>query len=152
MSCETCGDERVALASDHAGFQLKEILKRHLESRGLTPFDLGPASASSVDYPDYARELCEAVLSGSAGRGILICGTGLGMSMAANRYKGIRAALCHDHFTASAARGHNNADVLVLGGRIIGPDQGKEIVDIWLDTPFEGNRHERRIAKLDEYS
>ena len=150
MSSETGGGTRVALASDHAGFQLKEIIKNHLESRGLTPIDLGTDAQLSVDYPDYAREVCEAVQSGAVERGILICGTGLGMTMMANRYKGIRAALCHDQFTASAARRHNDANILALGGWTIGPDLGKEIVNTWLETPFEGGRHERRIAKLDE--
>jgi RpiB/LacA/LacB family sugar-phosphate isomerase len=150
MSSEAGSGEQVALASDHAGFELKEILKKHLGDRGLIPVDCGTDSRVSVDYPDFARVVCEAVLSDSIERGILICGTGLGMSMMANRYKGIRAALCHDHFTASAARRHNNANVLVLGGRTIGPDLAKEIVDTWLDTPFEGGRHGKRLAKLDE--
>ena len=138
------------MASDHAGFGLKEIIKEHLSGRGVTPVDLGTDSPRSVDYPDYARKVCEAVLSGSADKGILICGTGLGMSMMANRYKGIRGALCHDHFTALAARGHNDSNVLILGGRILGTDLAKEVVDTWLDTPFEGDRHLRRINKFDE--
>lgn len=150
MSCSTCGDGKVALASDHAGFGLKEIIKEHLSGRGVTPVDLGTDSPRSVDYPDYARKVCEAVLSGSADKGILICGTGLGMSMMANRYKGIRGALCHDHFTALAARGHNDSNVLILGGRILGTDLAKEVVDTWLDTPFEGDKHLRRINKFDE--
>jgi len=150
MNSETGSGERIALGSDHAGFHLKEILKEHLEGRGLFPLDLGTNRPVSVDYPDFARKVCGAVLSGTAGKGILLCGTGLGMTMMANRFKGIRAALCHDHFTASAARRHNNSNVLVLGGRIIGPDLGKEIVDTWLDTAFEGGRHERRVAKFDD--
>ncbi len=150
MSCDACGGEKVALASDHAGFDLKELVKEHLSGRGFTAVDLGPGSPQSVDYPDYARKVCEAILSGKASRGVLICGTGLGMSMMANRYRGIRGALCHDHFTASAARRHNDANVLVMGGRILGPDLAREIVDTWLDTPFEGERHERRIRKIDE--
>ena len=150
MSCSTCGNGRVALASDHAGFGLKEIIKEHLSDRGVTSVDLGTDSTQSVDYPDYARKVCEAVLNGSADKGILICGTGLGMSMMANRYKGIRGALCHDHFTARAARSHNDSNVLILGGRILGTDLTKEIVDTWLDTPFEGGRHERRTSKFDE--
>jgi len=150
MTCSTCGNGRVALASDHAGFGLKEIVKEHLTSRGMTPLDLGTDSTGSVDYPDYARKVCEAVLAGDADKGVLICGTGLGMSMMANRYKGIRGALCHDHFTARAARSHNDSNVLILGGRILGTDLTKEIVDTWLDTPFEGGRHERRTKKFDE--
>jgi RpiB/LacA/LacB family sugar-phosphate isomerase len=150
MSCSTCGDGRVALASDHAGYELKEIIKQHLTSRGLTPLDLGTDSTKSVDYPEYARKVCEAILGGDADKGILICGTGLGMSMMANRYKGIRGAPCHDHFTAVAARSHNDSNVLILGSRILGTDLAKEIVDTWLDTPFEGDRHLRRINKFDE--
>jgi len=150
MTCSTCNDGKVALASDHAGFGLKEIIKEHLSGRGVTLVDLGTDSVQSVDYPDYARRVCEAVLSGSSDRGILICGTGLGMSMMANRYKGIRGALCHDHFTARAARSHNDSNVLILGGRILGMDLAREIVDTWLDTPFEGERHLKRINKFDE--
>jgi ribose 5-phosphate isomerase B len=150
MSCNSCDDVTVALASDHAGFQLKEIVKEHLSGRGVNTLDLGTDSMQSVDYPDYARKVCEGVLAGDAGKGILICGTGLGMAMMANRFKGIRAALCHDHFTAKAARSHNDSNVLVLGGRILGTDLAVEIVDTWLDTPFEGGRHERRTKKFDE--
>jgi ribose 5-phosphate isomerase B len=150
MSSDAGGTVRVALGSDHAGFHLKEVIREHLEGRNLVPVDLGTKEPDPVDYPDFAREVCGAVLSGAVEKGILLCGTGLGMAMMANRFRGIRAALCHDHFTASAARRHNDSNVLVLGGRIIGPDLGKEIVDTWLDTPFEGGRHGRRIAKLDE--
>jgi ribose 5-phosphate isomerase B len=112
--------------------------------------DFGTDSTESVDYPDYARKVCEALLAGEVERGILICGTGLGMSMMANRYRGIRGALCHDHFTARAARSHNDSNALMMGGRILGADLAKEIVDTWLDTPFEGGRHERRTRKFDE--
>jgi len=150
MSCSTCVASSIAIAADHAGFDLKETIKGHLSGRGVAALDLGTDSAESVDYPDFARRVCEAVLSGEAEKGILTCGTGLGMSMMANRYKGIRAALCHDHFTALAARSHNDSNVLVLGGRILGTDLAKEIVDTWLDTPFEGGRHERRTKKFDE--
>jgi ribose 5-phosphate isomerase B len=150
MSCSSCEAARVALASDHAGFQLKEFVKEHLAGRGVTSLDLGTDTTQSVDYPDYARKVCEKILAGGAEKGILICGTGLGMSMMANRYKGIRGALCHDHFTALAARSHNDANVLILGGRILGTDLAREIVDTWLDTPFEGGRHVRRTAKFDE--
>jgi ribose 5-phosphate isomerase B len=150
MSCSEGCNCTIALASDHAGYDLKEIIKEHLSVRGVKAVDLGTDSTESVDYPDYARKVCEAVLAGSSNRGILICGTGLGMSMMANRYKGIRAALCHEHFTARAARSHNDSNVLVLGGRILGTDLVKEIVDTWLDTPFEGGRHEKRINKFDD--
>ena len=150
MSCNTCGSSKISLASDHAGFELKEIIKEHLSGRDLSVADLGTDSMDSVDYPDFARKVCEAVLSGSADRGILICGTGIGMSIMANRYKGIRGTLCHDHFTAHAARSHNDSNVLIMGARTLGPDLAKAIVDTWLDTPFEGGRHGRRIKKFDE--
>jgi ribose 5-phosphate isomerase B len=151
MSCDTADSGQIiALACDHAGFQLKEIIKEYLQNNGFKLVDMGTDSTHPVDYPDYAREVCKAVVSGSVSRGILVCGTGVGMSMMANRYKGIRAALCHDHFTAEASRRHNNANILALGGRTTGPDVAKEIVDTWLETPFEGGRHEGRIAKFDE--
>ena len=150
MSCSEGCDCKIALASDHAGFGLKEIIKEHLSVKGVTTLDLGTDSTQSVDYPDFARKVCEAVLAGGVERGILICGTGIGMSIMANRYKGIRGAQCHDHFTARASRSHNDSNVLILGGRILGTDLAKEIVDTWLDTPFEGERHERRIRKFDE--
>ncbi len=150
MICSTCGDGKVALAADHAGFELKEIIKEYLSGRGVTPVDLGTDSLQSVDYPDYARAVCEAILTENVDRGVLICGTGLGMSMMANRYRGIRGALCHDHFTALAARSHNDSNVLILGAKILGTDLAKEIVDTWLDTSFEGGRHEGRIRKFDE--
>jgi len=150
MICSTCGDGKVALAADHAGFELKEIIKEYLSGRGVTPVDLGTDSQQSVDYPDYARAVCEAILTENVDRGVLICGTGLGMSMMANRYRGIRGALCHDHFTALAARSHNDSNVLILGAKILGTDLAKEIVDTWLDTPFEGGRHEGRIRKFDD--
>lgn len=149
MNSGAGGGGGIAIGSDHGGFWLKEIIRKHLEERGFVLLDKGTDGTDSVDYPDFAVKVCRAVLSGAADRGILLCGTGIGMSMMANRFRGIRAALCHDHFTASAARRHNNANVLVLGGRIIGPDLGKEIVDTWLSTPFEGGRHERRVGKLD---
>ncbi|NOY86204.1 MAG: ribose 5-phosphate isomerase B [Deltaproteobacteria bacterium] len=140
---------RIALGSDHAGFSLKSLVKGHLKARGISAIDIGADSADSVDYPDFARKVVDKILGGEADLGILICGTGIGMSMAANRHRGIRAALCHDHFTASAARRHNNANILAMGGRLIGPDLAKEIVDTWLDTPFEGGRHKRRTDKMD---
>lgn len=150
MSNSNPGKDRIALGSDHAGYELKEIIRVNLTDRGLTLLDFGTDSTRSVDYPDFARKVCEAVLAGNAEQGILLCGTGLGMSMMANRFKGIRGALCHDHFTALAARRHNDSNVLILGGRILGKDLAMEIVDTWLDTPFEGGRHERRVKKFDE--
>ena len=150
MICSSTVEATIALASDHAGFTLKEIIRDHLKERGLAFLDLGTDSTKSVDYPDYAKRVCEAILDGRAEKGILICGTGIGMSIMANRYKGIRGALCHDQFTARAARSHNNSNVLILGGRILGVDLVMDIVDTWLDTPFEGGRHERRVGKFDE--
>ncbi|UCG38914.1 MAG: ribose 5-phosphate isomerase B [bacterium] len=150
MSCSECDGLEVALAADHAGFDLKELIKQHVTERGILPLDLGTDSRRSVEYPDYARRVCEAILTGTVARGILICGTGLGMSMMANRYKGIRAALCHDHYTAAASRRHNDANVLVMGGRVLGTDLAREIVDTWLQTPFEGGRHDKRIRQFDD--
>ncbi len=149
MSCNNCEPYRVALATDHGGFALKMVIGEHLKGRGIEVLDLGTDSTTSVDYPEYAQKLAEAMLSGEAEKGILFCGAGIGMSMVANRYKGIRAALCHDHFTAVVSRRHNDANVLVLGGRILGPDLAIEIVDTWLATPFEGGRHARRVDKID---
>jgi ribose 5-phosphate isomerase B len=150
MKCSSRSGTRIALASDHAGFQLKELVKSHLSSHGLQSVDLGTDSEESVDYPNFAHKLAEFLMKGEADLGVLVCGTGLGMSMAANRHPGIRAALCHDHFTASASRRHNDANVLVMGGRVIGPDLAKEIVDTWLDTPFEGGRHLARVERIDK--
>lgn len=141
--------QRIALGSDHAGFFLKSLVKDHLQTRRIQAIDIGTDSADSVDYPDFARKVVDKILGGEADLGILICGTGIGMSMAANRHRGIRAALCHDHFTASAARRHNNANILAMGGRMIGPDLAKEIVNTWLDTSFEGGRHKHRTDKMD---
>lgn len=150
MSCDSCGPGVVAIGADHAGYDLKSVVVRHLEDRGARVLDLGTHDEKSVDYPDYARKVTDAVLGGEADVGILMCGTGIGMCMAANRRKGIRAGLCHDHFTASATRRHNDANVLCMGGRLLGPDLAREIVDTFLDTPFEGGRHERRVNKIDE--
>ncbi len=140
MKYNSCSGTKVALASDHAGFQLKELVKSHLNSRGLQSVDLGTDSEKSVDYPNFAHKLAETLIKGEADLGVLVCGSGLGM---------LRAALCHDHFTASASRRHNNANVLVMGGRVLGPDLAKEILDTWLDTPFEGGRHLARLEKID---
>ena len=137
---------RIVIASDHGGFHLKEQLVaklRHQPEREIV--DLGTHTTDSVDYPDYARQVCNLLHAGEAQRGILICGTGLGMSMAANRYPGIRAALCHDELTARLSRHHNDANVLVLGGRVIGDAVATAILEVWLKEPFDGGRHQRRI-------
>ena len=138
----------IAIASDHAGFELKEQLAQELQQLGFETHDLGPASTESVDYPDYANALCEWVLKQPDGKGILICGSGIGMSMAANRHKGIRAALVHSGLEANLTRKHNNANVLCLGARIIGIEVAKDAVKQFVPTGFEGGRHVRRIEKL----
>jgi ribose 5-phosphate isomerase B len=141
---------RIAIASDHGGFELKEELKKALTADGHALVDLGVATAAaSVDYPDYADALCEEVLDGRAAVGVLVCGTGIGMSIAANRRRGIRAALCTAPFMARMAREHNDANVLCLGGRVLGVPAALEIVREFLAAAFAGGRHERRLAKID---
>ena len=138
----------IAIASDHAGFDLKAAVSDLLDHRGLSVRDLGPDNTDSVDYPDMARRLVDVLLAGEASRGILICGTGIGIGIAANRHIGIRAAICHDVTTARLARAHNDANVLCLGARVIGEQVAFDCVDAFLETPFEGGRHQRRIDKL----
>jgi ribose 5-phosphate isomerase B len=138
----------IALGADHAGFALKDLLRAWLERQGHVVLDVGTHSADSVDYPDYASAVTDALLSGAADRGILVCGTGLGMAMAANKAPGVRAAPCVDPYTAQMAREHNDANVLTLGARLVGPEDAIEIVRVWLQTPFAGDRHVRRLAKL----
>ena len=139
----------IVIASDHAGFELKARVIELLRGAGHEVRDLGPADSSPVDYPDFAHRVALAVASGEAERGVLICGTGIGMSMAANRHAGVRAALCHDAFTAEMARRHNDANVLCMGGRSTGPGVAEQIVRIFLDTPFEGGRHQRRTERIE---
>lgn len=141
---------KIVLASDHAGFFLKEKIKDFLIKEGYEVIDVGTHSSVSVDYPEYGFKAIEKILSGEAERGILICGTGIGMSIVANRFSGIRAALCHEPFSAQMARRHNNANVLVLGGRLIGDGMAVEIVKVFLSTEFEGGRHERRLNLIEE--
>lgn len=139
----------VSIGSDHAGFRLKDDIKSVVESLGHTVIDVGCQCTDSVDYPDYAMEACQKVLSGEADRVILICGTGIGMSIAANKIPGIRCALVHDAFTAKATREHNDTNALAMGERVIGPGVAQDIVKIWLETPFsEGERHLKRVDKL----
>ncbi|CAD2072108.1 ribose 5-phosphate isomerase B [Phocicoccus pinnipedialis] len=140
---------KVIIGSDHGGFNLKETVVKHLEGKGIEIKDVGPFNLDSVDYPDYAKPVAEAVQKGEYDRGILICGTGIGMNIAANKYKGIRAALVHDTFSAHATRAHNNSNILNMGERVIGKGLALDIVDIWLNTEFEGGRHERRIEKIE---
>ena len=141
--------ERIPIASDHAGFELKEQLRAALARRGFDVEDLGPASDASTDYADYAHPLAERVSAGAAGRGVLMCGTGLGMSYTANRYPHVRAAVAWTPEVAALAREHNDANVLVLPARFVGTEEGKAILKAWLDTPFAGGRHARRIAKIE---
>ncbi|MFO1047952.1 MAG: ribose 5-phosphate isomerase B [Geminicoccaceae bacterium] len=140
--------EIVALAADHAGFELKNLLLEAIRERGLTALDLGTNDGRSVDYPDMAGALADALSEGRAGRGVLVCGTGIGIGIAANRYRHLRAALCHDVTTASLARRHNDANVLVLGARVVGLEVALDCLRTFLDTAFEGGRHQRRVDKL----
>ena len=142
-------DEVVAVASDHGGFDLKQVLSQELESLGYQVLDLGTHGAESVDYPTYAKAMADALLSGRARRGVLLCGTGIGVSIAANRRPGIRAALCYNVETARLARQHNNANILALGGRTTDAAIAKAVLRAFLDTAFEdGGRHERRVAMM----
>ena len=145
----TSDPKTVLIASDHAGFELKEALEAELRSLGYAVEDLGPASDTSTDYADYAHPLAERVSSGEAERGVLLCGTGLGMSYTANRYPHVRAAVAWTPEVAALAREHNDANVLVLPARFVGTEEGKAILKAWLDTPFAGGRHARRIAKIE---
>ena len=142
----------IALGCDQGGFELKQEIMKHLSQRGLEFKDYGSYDEASVDYPEYSKKVAEAILSGECERGILICGTGIGISIAANRYEGIRAALCTDCFMAQATREHNDANILALGGRVVGAGLALKIVDTFLDTPFSNEeRHIRRINKIAEY-
>jgi len=143
--------EKIGIASDHGGFELKEILKEELKKHSET-IDLGTHSQESVDYPQVIGAACQSLLQGNVDRLVVLCGTGIGASIIANRYQGIRAALCHDEFTAEMSRRHNNSNVLVLGGRILGKDLAIRILEKWLHTEFEGGRHEKRIMMIDEIS
>ena len=138
----------IAIASDHGGYALKQVILEHLAQRGTPAEDLG-CDGERVDYPLYAEKLSRAVAAGQYERGILVCGTGIGVSIAANKIHGIRAALCGDCFSAEMSRQHNDANVLCLGGRVLGPELAKKIVDTYLDTPFSGaESHSRRIAMI----
>jgi ribose 5-phosphate isomerase B len=141
-------DIPVALGSDHAGVALKATLRAALEEAGHPALDMGTHGPDSVDYPDFADAVARAVLGGQARFGVLVCGTGIGISMAANRHAGIRCALVHDATTARLAREHNDANVLALGARVIGPEVALDALRAFLDTPFGGGRHERRVRKL----
>ncbi len=139
----------IVLASDHAGYELKTQLKEELVSMGYEVLDLGADSTDSVDYPDYGHALAEAIETGRSARGVLVCGSGIGISIAANRHPGVRAAACHDETSARLAREHNDANVLALGARLIGVEVAKDCLKAFLNTEFAGGRHARRVAKLD---
>ena len=141
----------IAIGCDHGGFELKQEIIKYLEEKKVEYKDYGCYDTNSVDYPEYAKKVANAVVSKEAEKGILICGTGIGISIAANKVKGIRAALCHDCFSAQATREHNDSNVLALGGRIVGPGLAVKIVDIFLNTPFSNDeRHIRRIEQIED--
>ena len=139
---------KIAIGCDHGGFPLKEVVKRHLEEKGFEVIDVGCYTASSVDYPEYGKKVARAVTGGEAEKGICICSTGIGISMAANKIKGIRAACCSDTYSAKYTRLHNDANVLCFGGRVVGDGLACEIVDAYLSVEFEGGRHQRRVDKI----
>lgn len=139
---------KISIASDHAGFGLKSRILRYLAEKNLETLDLGTASRDSVDYPDYAVEVAKSVSRGGSDRGILICGTGIGMSIAANKVPGVRAALCHNIVTAEASRRHNDANVLVLGERVLDEETALQVVETWLVLEFDAGRHQKRVEKI----
>ncbi|MDX1764972.1 MAG: ribose 5-phosphate isomerase B [bacterium] len=142
---------KVALGADHAGFQLKNEILEVLKEAGHQVEDFGCSGPDSVDYPDYAEQVGRGVSEGRFDRGILVCGTGIGMCISANKFANVRAALCHNLFTARLSREHNDANVLTLGERLIGSGLAREIVKVWLETPFEGGRHARRVEKINTF-
>ncbi len=143
-------EKLIALGSDHGGWELKQAVKADLLAQGYQVLDYSQPTPEPVDYPQVGKRLAQAVSQGSPARGILICGTGLGMSMVANKYPRVRAALCHDEHTARMSREHNNANILVLGGRVLSRELGLKIVRVWLQTPFAGERHARRVSQIEE--
>ncbi len=143
------GKTTIALGSDHAGFALKEKVREYLIKKGLAVEDLGPATADSVDYPDYAEKVARTVAAREASFGVLVCGTGLGVAMTANKVSGVRAATCNDTLSAYFARAHNDANVLAMGARLSDEATAQRVLDTWLSTAFEGGRHQRRVDKID---
>ena len=142
--------KKIAIASDHGGYDLKKTVITYLLNKGWEVDDLGPANGDSVDYPDYGIKLAEAIIDKTFDRGIVICGTGVGMSIVVNRYPGIRGTLCSDVYTAKMCREHNDSNILIMGGRVIGEGLATEIVETWLNTEFEGGRHIKRVEKLNK--
>jgi ribose 5-phosphate isomerase B len=140
---------KLAIGSDHAGYELKEILKDYLSSKNIEVKDCGPFNDERTDYPDYAKKVASLVHDGEVEKAILVCGSGIGMCMTANRFKGVRAAVLHDKYDAEMSRKHNDANVACFGGREIDEDSAKELLDLFLDTEFEGGRHEGRVKKIE---
>ena len=140
----------IIIGSDHAAYSLKEIIKAYILSQDVEVEDVGAFNESSIDYPDIGIKVARMVSEGKYKKGILLCGTGLGMSMVANRFDHVRAALCNDLYSAKMSRYHNNSNILVMGGRVIGPSLAVEIVKSWMETPFEGGRHNRRLQQFDK--
>ena len=138
------------IASDHAGYDLKQSIINFLKSEGVEAVDFGPQNCDSVDYPDYGIKVAKAVVKKEFERGIIICGTGIGMSIVVNRFPGIRGTLCGDVYTAKLCREHNDSNILVLGGRVVGIGLASEIVKVWMHTPFAGGRHQKRLDKIDQ--
>jgi len=141
---------KVYIATDHAGFAVKEFVKKIFLEKGYVVEDLGPQSDERVDYPDFAKMVAQKVATNPGSQGVLICGTGIGMSIAANKIKGIRAAEVFDHYTAKMARAHNDANILCFGERVVGKGEIESIIDAWCETKFEGGRHENRVKKIME--
>ena len=140
---------KIGVACDHGGLVLKDLVKQTLEEGAAEVVDLGTHSGASVDYPDYAKKAIDLLLSGGCERIVLICGTGIGMSICANRVPGVRGTLCHDGYTARMARMHNDSNCLILGGRVLGPAIAKDVVEVWLRTGFEGGRHQERLDRIE---
>lgn len=138
----------IAIGCDHGGYTLKEAIKAHLDARGIAYKDFGTNSEESVDYPTYAKKVADAVVSGECEKGLLFCGTGIGISIAANKVKGVRCACCSDYFSAKYTRMHNDANILAMGGRVVGPGLAAELVDVFLDTAYEGGRHAKRVSQI----
>ena len=141
----------IAIASDHAGFSLKVDIVSFLKELGYEVNDMGPKNQNSVDYPDYGIRIAQAVTQNTDSRGIVICGTGIGMSIVVNRFPGIRGTLCSDLYTAKLCREHNDSNILIMGGRVVGHGLAREIVKVWLSTPFDGGRHQKRLDKINQF-
>ena len=141
----------IVIASDHGGFSLKVDIVSFLNELGYEVYDIGPKNQNSVDYPDYGIRIAQAVTQNTNSRGIVICGTGIGMSIVVNRFTGIRGTLCSDLYTAKLCREHNDSNILIMGGRVVGYGLAREIVKVWLSTPFEGGRHQKRLDKINQF-